>query len=138
MASTSTPNPRPLHTVAVPFNLSPGSLVSPTQVQQLITQFHSPLTTSHDLIRKPVDLNRQSRDQGTPLTVQSVTIASDKLHSSQHRDRHLTQLAGGGGIVLSPSQLQILVSQMQANQKLSEGPFQIVTALPSFNAVTTE
>jgi len=130
-ARTVTPTPQPLHTVAVPFNLSPGALITPAQVQQLITQFHSPLTsTSHDMGR--ISGARQSHDAGTPLKVQSVSIASE----NRRKER---QMADNGGIVLNPSQFQALVSQMQTHQKLSNGPFQIVTALPAgFNTVTTE
>ena len=126
-ASTLSPATHPpFHTVAMPFSLGP--LISPSQVQALISQFHSPLstaTTSHDSPSHSYSV------PGIPLTVQSVTIASDPTilvspSSQEEGSRGLTQLSGG--IVLSPGQLQALVRQVQTQQAQRDG-LQIV-ALP--------
>ena len=133
----------PLHTVTMPFNISPA-LISPSQVQALISQFHSPISQiattnmSHDRPTQSHD-----REVGTPLTVQSVTIASDPAvvvqdtssPTPQDEGAGLTQL---GSIVLNSSQLQSLVSQIQVQQKLTGEGIHVINTLPGYSTVTTE
>ena len=132
----STPSPAsqqatPLHSVTMPFTLSP-TLISPSQVQTLITQFHSPLSTVPMATPRP---SHPSHDLRRPLTVQSVTMASSdnppvslisEMNARGQEEVPSAMQHINGGIVLSSGQLQSLIQQIQSQQKQRDG-FQIVT-----------
>ncbi len=134
---TSTP-PSPashLHTftaaAAMPGSqaFSPPTLISPSQVQTLISQFHSPFSAVTTTTQRHA--HSTTFDSRVPLTVQSVTIASDNnparllpaelahRRACHEEQRPVTQL--NGGIVLSSGQLQTLIRQIQSQQKQTDG-----------------
>lgn len=189
---TSAPNSNTVQPVAVPFSISP-TLVSPSQVQALISQFHYPFTTHGPIhvnlplttgpgsnrgslpqSRDAIHVLKSSRDMGngqaeSPLVsmsqspLQTVSVASNQSQILQKiisgaaqtaceaQNEHLVQQTQlhlpSGNFILSPGQLQALVSQIQSQQRIGDGhnqiligsqtpQFQLVT-VPGFSAMTT-